>query len=315
MRPWSTVASTPALQGARAGRIEERIPWGAGLERKPDGPVLVDEAGSASPIAQLPLAYLPMDGRAGLSLTGLIRGADGSVRVGTHTLLLDRPVFDAIAGFPLGLFAPGTSGVEPAHWFLDFRRRPVQSDGGLEPLRIPRGASRSAFEAARLSAVARLSGWMGGRMGESAARSFLAAVYDGLVRASESGAFVTLDPGDYDGDQVAWARNAVLLAWLTLPLEDRYRTYFSSDGTDAAFARPLLVATTDPGTRRATGRASISVGPGGKTSRRFSDWARSAMAGGAAFGAVSRRVDIRRQSLLAPRLQCGHAITARCDGG
>ena len=297
---WSTVASTPGLDRVRAGRIEERIPWGAGLELERNAPVLVDEGGLVSPLAQLPLAYLPMDGRAGLSVTGVIREMDGRIRVGTHTLLLDEAVFRAIAGFPLGLFAPGASGVEPAQWFPDFRRSPVGAEADLEPLRIPTHASRAAFEAARLSAVASLAGWAGGRMGEAGARGLLASVYDALARARDDKALVVLDAAPDDrGDRESSIRNVILLAWLSLPLEDRYRTYFSSDGTGASFASPLLVgdAPGDPN-HRSTGRPIIRVTPGKDAPPRFLDWARCVMAGATVFGPVSKRVDVRGQSLL-----------------
>lgn len=300
---WSTVASTPALEGVRAGRIEERIPWGAGLERERDAPVLAAESGAVSPLAQLPLAYLPMDGRTGLSVTGLIRGRGGRVRVGTHTLLLDKEVFEAIDGFPLGLFAPGASGVEPAEWFPEFRRTPVGAEAGLEPLRIPTRASRAAFGAARLSAVSSLAGWVGGRMGEAEARGLLAAVFDGLAGAADTGALVVLEPGPtYAGDRGSWIRNVVLLAWLSLPLADRYAAYFSSDGTGAAFAKPLLSGAVEQGSRAPGGRPALYVSPGGPAAApRFVEWARCVMAGPTVFGPVSRRADLRGQSLLSER--------------
>ncbi|NNM32981.1 MAG: hypothetical protein HKO53_07925, partial [Gemmatimonadetes bacterium] len=217
--------------------------------------------------------------------------------------LLDEDVFRAIAGFPLGLFAPGASGVEPAHWFPEFRRSPVGGDGGLEPLRIPAAAPKASFEAARLSAVSSLAGWVGGRMGEVGARGLLASVYDALARANDSGALVVVDPGPaYEGDPGSWIRNVILLVWLSLPLVDRYGTFFSSDGTGSAFAEPLLVGKSGKRGEHAAGRSTLTASPGAPAAPRFVDWAGCVMGGATALGPVSKRADVRGQSLLSGRV-------------
>ena len=255
-----------------------------------------------SPVLSSPWPICPWTIGPGLSVTGLIR-SPGGVRVGTHTLLMDRAVFQAMNGFPLGLFAPGSSGVEPADWFPDFRSRPVGRDGGLEPLTVPAVASRDAFRSARVSAVSSLAGWVAGRMGEATAVHFLASVYQALARASEAGALVSLDPGDGDvGDRAAWVRNIMLLAWLSLPLADRYQVYFSSDGTGSSFARPLLVG----GDVRDDGSSAtlqcVGVSLGSPAAPRFMEWARCVFGGATAFGPVSKRTDVRGQSLLSERV-------------
>ena len=300
---WATVACSPALEGTRAGRLEERIPWGTALELAEDAPVLVGGEGVVSPIGQLPLAYLPMDGRAGLSVTGLVRlrgGEDGATaRVGTHTLLFDEAAFHAVAGFPLGLFAPGSSGVVPGDWFPSFRRDWVEPSGLLEPLRIPESTARDAFAKARLAALSSLAGWLAGQMGSQQAHRLLASTYHALADAGASKHVVLLSPDDeYPEDRPSWVRNVILLTWLSLPTRDRYSTYFSAEGAGAAFARPILVGSLPDPSQLGPAVHRVRPLPEEDLPTRFVDWARCVIGGGAAFAPLSLRAELRGQSLL-----------------
>ena len=67
---WESYGWTAGLDRARAGRMEERVPWAAELGELADPPVLIDGSGGAvSGIGARPEAFLPLDGRLGLTLT------------------------------------------------------------------------------------------------------------------------------------------------------------------------------------------------------------------------------------------------------
>ena len=201
---WETCGRSAGLDRVRARRLEERVPWAAGLADLEDPPVLIDEDGgrTATAVGFLPEAFLPLDNRLGFCLSGVIRAKEGRTsrrwRTATHTLLFDEGLFRQMDGFPQGLHldlpGPGGGGapVDRAPWFEHFGR-----SAPSEPTLLPEIGSvppRSCFRSARLREVARLAGvicdWLGN---ESAARQCLAETYLTLYRALRAGSCCAIE--------------------------------------------------------------------------------------------------------------------------
>lgn len=295
---WETVARSEGLPAARAGRLEERVPWAAELADRERPPVLVGGEVDRSPLGALPMAFLPMDGRLGLSVSGVVagRGSLGGTpdreralrpRIATHTLLFDEEAFRRCAGFPLGLFSTGASGVSPRGWFASFRAGPLADGTTLPAVSLsadPRVASR--FERARVAAVRTLGGRVVEALGVERAISFLAEAYRSLTDRGREGATVV----GRDRCAPSVASELVLLTWLSLPLEDRMRVFWSTEPGTRALA-PLLVPWAAAGPTEAdVAAADDPRGP-------LAAWARLALVG-QGYDWAAKRLDVRRASLL-----------------
>jgi hypothetical protein len=230
---WETFGWTPAIAGQRAGRLEESVPWASLTARADDPAWLSGRAGDVLDPAnadRLHFAFLPLDDRLGFSVWGAIGGRtrEGPEwRVLTHTLLLDRAGFDAIAGHPFGLFGELR---RPSAWLEAMvERTPFDVPAPLEPIVVGDAAGdRARFEAARLREIERLRAALLARMaGDPAAlERALGAMYEALASTRGGG------PVNHVAlPSTADRRNELLirLAWLSLPIEDRASTFFVTE--------------------------------------------------------------------------------------
>jgi hypothetical protein len=226
---WETFGWTPALEGARASRLEEQVPW-ATLAARAESPARLsgpyERVIAPANFDRLQFGALPLDGRYGFSVWGAIgerRG--GEWRVLTHTLLFDDDGFDLMAGFPQGLLTiAGRS-----DWFRELvERSTFTARAPLAPITLERTrATRAAFEQARRAEIARLRARLLPLAGGAARlEAELATVLEALARTRNGGPIrhVALR-------SVADGRTELLvrLAWTALPLADRADTSFVTE--------------------------------------------------------------------------------------
>lgn len=257
---WETYGWTEGLDRVRAGRLEERVPWGAELAESADPPTLVHGGASGRGAASqdpalgpigLPEAFLPLDGRLGFCLSGIVRPSpDGAParrpRIATHTLLFHESLFREIDGFPQGLHLdlPATTDGAEASWFAQLRRSAAAAPGVLaEPGYAP---DRQGFRRARLQEVARLARAAVAALGAQPAREALGDVYRAVGEALEPAGDARRGKVSAGGPvRVAGGRRGacllVRLAWLSLPLADRVRVFYSILDLRGRHPTPCLV--------------------------------------------------------------------------
>lgn len=334
---WETYGWTEGLDRVRAGRLEERVPWGAELAESAEPPTLVREGGRGpGPKADdpevdgdalgtlgLPEAFLPLDGRLGFCLSGIVRPARQEARarrprVATHTLLFDQALFREIDGFPQGLHldlsAAGTAKATTppeAAWFAQLRRSAPAAPG---PLPTPDyRPNRERFRRARLREVERLARAAVAAGGARAVRGALADAYRKVGATSDSASAPVRAPtrdtptgkGSRDGAvRVAGAHReacvVLRLAWLSLPLVDRVRVFYSMLDLRGRHPTPCLVpgaVFSGPGPGPRAGGAA----PGATASAEggpLETWAALVLGNPAEYGRASARFDARGLSLF-----------------
>ena len=297
---WESYGWTAGLDRARAGRLEERVPWAAELGELADPPVLIDGGGGvASGIGALPEAFLPLDGRLGFSVSGVVRVGEGAlpggrVRIATHTVLFDTAVFAAIDGYPQGL------GVDPG--------ASVPAVPGVLP-ELECEPHVEWFRAARLREVARLAALAGVSMGGPDLVDLLTGAYLAVLRSvgGGPGCVVVGKPGE-DCVRGAAASDLVRLVWLSLPLKDRDRLYYSTTWLGGRRPEPCLTVAPEDEWSPETGREVVhvrapengaGVGDGAETlaGERVRAWAELVLEGGRDLARVAKRMDVRGMSL------------------
>lgn len=226
---WQTFGWTPGLGRARAGRLEERVPW-ATLAARAASPARLSgpaqEVLAPENFDALRWGFLPLDGRHGFAVWGAIGDRrNGEWRVLTHTILFDDSAFDVMAGFPQGLITL------PAHggWFADMVQTSAFTEPAeLAPISIARTrATRQAFERGRRAELVRLRARLLPLLaGEDRLEEELAGLLEALaqVRAGGNIRHVALRSS-------ADLRTELLVrfAWLSLPLADRAETSFVTE--------------------------------------------------------------------------------------
>lgn len=305
---WRSFGWTPGIAGGRATRLEEEVPWGTLADRAAAPGWL---AGTAAAIAEpenldrLQWAFLPLDGRLGLSMWGAggdRSAAPGDRRVLTHTLLFDEAAFRHLAGYPFGLL--GTPS-HPAGWLRRFSRPDAFGEPApLEAIQLEIGPSLTrAFETARLAEVRRLRSVILERLaGDPRALAVrIGRIFEALAssHADRRTGRVALR------DDVAAAALLVRLVWLSLPLADRVRTWFSTEQarTERPRAHLMVLPTMEWGRAVPPGTVVLDSHAGGGAaapSRGRARWA--ALAVGPRQGRLSvevlRRADVRGWSVL-----------------
>ncbi|MGD2068241.1 MAG: hypothetical protein PVI57_06105 [Gemmatimonadota bacterium] len=229
---WRTYGWTPALEGPRASRLEEAVPWGtrsARLDRPPRLSGSVADVLAPGNLARLGRAYLPMDGRLGFSLWGAVgESRVGSEwRVATHTVLLDEDAFRRLSGHPAGLLAPGGT---PAPWLRSLAEGiDLGEPAPLPPIRVDGSPSlREAMARDRLAELRALLRTLRASRSDGGAglAAELADVYEALAAAVEGTSLkhVAVRVGEDEG-----GRALLRLVWLSLPLEDRLRVFYVTE--------------------------------------------------------------------------------------
>lgn len=297
---WESYGWTAGLDRTRAGRLEERVPWAVELAELADPPVLIDAGGgAASGIGALPEAFLPLDGRLGFSVSGAVRAGEGAspggrVRIATHTVLFDTALFAVIDGYPQGLHA-------------DLERRVPSVPVPLPELECEPDARH--FRAARLREVGRLARLVKVSMGGRDGVEWLAGAYAAVLGAlgGGPGCVVVARPGE-DCVRAAAATDLVRLVWLSLPLRDRVRVYYSTTWLGGRRPEPCLTVAPDKGWSPETGRGVVRVRAPENGARnaesaealvgdRLRAWAGLVLEGGLDLARVARRMDVRGMSL------------------
>ncbi len=339
---WETYGWTEGLDRTRARRLEERVPWGTELADSADPPVLVHGGGVRPAVNDpvhgtfgLPESFLPLDGRLGFCLSGVVRPRSGEprarrARIATHTLLFDEGLFREIDGFPQGLHMDLSALpiASEAAWFAELRGSAPVEPSPLPPPERPHGTER--FRRARLCELDRLRAAVAGA-GTRAAKEALCAVYramgdvlgrrrgdmpreDADSRAAKAAGVIPVGPLSPTAD--APDADALLrLAWLSLPLADRARVFYSMLDVRGRRPTPCLVPlaadsrkganvgkATDSGIRIEPGRAADSAvreAPATELDpvRR---WATLVLEMPADHARVSARIDLRSMSLFRP---------------
>ena len=297
---WESYGWTAGLDRARAGRMEERVPWAAELGELADPPVLIDGSGGAvSGIGALPEAFLPLDGRLGFSVSGVVRTGEralrgGRVRIATHTVLFDTALFAAIDGYPQGLQV-GLGGSLPL------------VPGPLPELECVPDAA--LFRVERLREVERLAKVAGVSMGRRDGVEWLAASYRAVLEALTGGSGRVVIQGAEEGDHAGPApADLVRLVWLSLPLADRKRMYYSTTWLGGRRPEPCLTVPPHGGRMPEPGREVVWVRATESVARDRSRtetlageclraWAELVLGGGRDLARVARRMDVRGMSL------------------
>ena len=296
---WESYGWTPGLNRARAGRLEERVPWAAELAELADPPVLIGGGGVAGGIGALREAFLPLDGRLGFSVSGVVRTEavappGGRVRIATHTVLFDTELFAAADGYPQGL--------------------QVEVGGSLprvpEPLpELECTPDAALFRATRLGEVDRLARLAGASMGRRDALESLAAGYDAVLRALAGGPGCVVMPGVEGARAVGpGPADLVRLVWLSLPLADRGRVYYSTTWLGGRHPKPCLTVPPHGGRGPEPDRSVVWVRApenGGRdrsrtetpADERVRAWAELVLGGGRELARVAGRMDVRGMSL------------------
>lgn len=297
---WESYGWTAGLGRARAGRLEERVPWAAELVELADPPVLIDGGGgAASGIGSLPEAFLPLDGRLGFSVSGVVRAGEsalpaGRVRIATHTVLFDTGVFAATDGYPQGL------GVDPGG--------AVPAVPGVLP-ELECEPDVRWFRAARLREVARLAGLAGASTGGRDLVDWLTGAYLAVLGSLGGGPGCVVAGWPGEGSvRGAAASDLVRLVWLSLPLKDRVRLYYSTTWLGGRRPEPCLTVAPDEGWAPETEREVVHAGApenGARagdgaetlTGERVRAWAELVLEGGRDLARVTKRMDVRGMSL------------------
>ena len=331
---WESYGWTAGLTRARAGRLEERVPWAAGLAELADPPVLIDgtgcggggaggggggAAGHTAGIGTLPEAFLPLDGRLGFSVSGVIRAGDGAsapggrLRTATHTVLFDEGQFEAMDGYPQGLHvdlvgSAGHSGdrrlggappAPRARWFIEMGRSVPLAPGPLPELEC--SPDRARLRAARLREVGRLVEVAGVSMGRRDVRRQLEEAYRAVGTALDGGPGCVVVSAPEDTGSGLLAAALVRLAWLSLPLADRRRVYYAT--TSLGGRRPEPCLTVGPGLEGGPGRGAAGAPWRAETpaGERIRHWAEMVLGGGGDLARVAKRMDVRGMSLFEGR--------------
>ena len=297
---WESYGWTAGLDRARAGRLEERVPWAAELGELVDPPVLIGgSGGAAAAVGRLPEAFLPLDGRLGFSVSGVVRagedeGPGGRVRIATHTVLFDTILFAAIDGYPQGLQ-------------VELGRSLPLVPGPLPELECVPDAE--FFRVARLREVERLAEVVGVSMDRRDAVSWLAAGYGAVLEVLADGPRCVVMPGpDEVGDGGPAAADLVRLVWLSLPLADRKRIFYSTTWLGGRRPDPCLTVPPYGGRVPGTGREVVWVRAPESGARHWSReeslagerlraWSGLVLGGGRELARVARRMDVRGMSL------------------
>ena len=274
---WETFGWTPAIEGARAGRLEEQVPWATSAARADDPPRLsgaAEQVLSPANYDRLGSGFLPLDGRFGFAIWGAIgerrRGAEW--RVLTHTLLIDTDAFDVLAGYPQGLLTVASA----SSWFREMvAGETFASPQPLDPVQVARTrATRSAFERARRDEIHRLRDRLIPPFGgEEGLEDALAIVLEALARTRSGG------PIRHVALRTAADRRSELLiklAWLALPLADRAETWFLTEQRRTETPRATLFALAESEWGHFVPQATQLVdGRRGEASEGRRRWARS----------------------------------------
>ena len=320
---WETYGWTEGLDRVRAGRLEERVPWGAELAESAEPPTLVhgdaqaqgavpqDPALAALGTFGLPEAFLPLDGRLGYCVSGIVRPSSDGVpsrrpRIATHTLLFDESLFREIDGFPQGLHMDLSAGPGPkeASWFAQLRGSVPAAPGVLaEPGYTP---NRDGFRRARLQEVDELARAAVAALGAKPAREELEDVYRSVGGALDSARGTTAGEAILPVVGV-WreARILLRLAWLSLPLVDRARVFYSMLDLRGRHPIPCLVPAVHapaPRTTPAWNTAPVSrkarVEPDGPGP--LGTWAALVLGESREYARLGARLDVRNMSLYLP---------------
>ena len=308
---WRSFGWSPGIAGPRATRLEEEVPWGTLADRAATPGWLAgrpSEILSSANLDRLQWAFLPLDGRVGLSVWGAIgdRSAPpGNRRVLTHTLIMDEQAFRLLGGYPFGLL--GTERV-PGGWLRCFTPPDAfTTPGGLEAIRVDvTPALTRAFETARITEVRRLRRVLlerlNGDTGGLARR--LTLLYEALAGTRGRGPRPHANHVAIRDDGPA-APLIVRLAWLSLPLADRLTVWFNTEQarTERPRAHLLVLPAAEWGRSSPPGTAVLEPGdpglPGARTEGTAA-WA-EVVAGKAPrdmTAAVLRRADVRGWGLL-----------------
>ncbi len=323
---WESYGWTPGLDRARAGRLEERVPWAADLADRDAPPVLIDgsagarSAGAAEApgIGALPEAFLPMDGRLGFSVSGIVRETDAPdrprsrPRVATHTLLFDLEQFEVMDGYPQGMHlaeAPrahvSAGPPRPAEWFVRMRRRVPDVPQRLSPVTL--SPDRERLRALRLADARRSVAIAAEAAGLDGAKAWLLTAIERLASAvggdptspARARLEATCEPGWEDA-----ATALVRAAWLTLPIVDRRRVRYATPPLKARSRGRVRRVRLAVGPDAASMRPPEGPPPDGVDAmarRRFRRWIDDATEGGARHEAVARLLDVRGLSLFSAR--------------
>lgn len=321
---WETYGWTEGLDRVRAGRMEERVPWGAELAESAAPPTLVhgdaqgrgtvpeNPALAALGTFGLPEAFLPLDGRLGYCVSGIVRpSSDGASsrrpRIATHTLLFDESFFREIDGFPQGLHMDLSAGPGPkeASWFAQLRGSVPAAPGALAELGYT--PNRNGFRRARLQEVNGLARAAVAALGAKPAQEELEDVYRAVGGALDSAREAARGKATAGGPVPvagAWreARILLRLAWLSLPLVDRARVFYSMLDLRGRHPTPCLAPVMPapaPRTTPALNTASVprtarveSDGPGP-----LSTWAALVLGEPREYARFGERLDVRNMSL------------------
>ena len=321
---WETYGWTEGLDRVRAGRLEERVPWGAELAEWAEPPTLVHgsaQARGAVPetpalaalgMFGLPEAFLPLDGRLGYCVSGIVRPSSGGVpsrppRIATHTLLFDESLFREIDGFPQGLHMDlsVTPGPKEASWFAQLRGSAPAAPGALAEFGYT--PDRDSFRRARLREVDGLARTAVAALGAKPAQEELEDVYRTVGRALDSAEEAARGKETAGGPTPvagAWreARILLRLAWLSLPLVDRARVFYSMLDLRGRHPTPCLapVAAAHPSRTAPASSAAPSSRPAGVESDRpgpLSTWAALVIGEPREYARLGARLDARNMSL------------------
>lgn len=321
---WETYGWTEGLDRVRAGRLEERVPWGAELAESAAPPMLVhgdaqgrgavpeNPALAALGMFGLPEAFLPLDGRLGYCVSGIVRpSSDGAPsrrpRIATHTLLFDESFFREIDGFPQGLHMDlsVTPGPKEASWFAQLRGSVPAAPGALAELGYT--PNRNGFRRARLQEVDGLARAAVAALGAKLAQEELEDVYRTVGGALDSAREAARGKATAGGPvrvAGAWREACVLLrlAWLSLPLADRARVFYSMLDLRGRHPNPCLAPATAAHPSR-TAPASIAA-PSSRPARveserpgPLSTWAALVLGEPREYARVGARLDARNMSL------------------
>ena len=281
---------TEGLTEIQADSLTESLPWTPDLGKQ--APVLIDDGGGClDDIGSLREAFHSHDGRLGFSVTGVIAAEGGGkreLRKATHTLLFNEPLFDAVDGFPQGLHMEladrSGGGCRRAPWFASLGQS-MPTEGELLPeLDLGNVPDISWFRAARLKEVKRLVRRGCHKLsGEDALVHWLSQAYQYVRKAlAEEPLLDGHAPNPLHPDLVR-------LAWLSLPLIDRRRVYYSTTTSETA-----KVVSVRPSGQGWTEDVKFAE----RCERR---WASLVTEDSSLFQKVARRMDVRRRSLFKNR--------------
>lgn len=295
---------TKGLTQAAASTLTLSLPWPDLPSLGKQAPVLIDGGGGClDGIGSLREAFhaheVQSHGenlvRLGFSVTGVIAAeGGGKPRWATHTLLFDEPLFDAVDGFPQGLHMEleGRSGggCRRAPWFALLGKSMPRAGALLPELDLGEGPDTSRFRDARLTEVQRLVGRACAELSDKDALvHWLSKAYRNVRKALVGeGEIRTMSLG---GAPDRLRPDLVRLAWLSLPLIDRKRVYYSTTGS----ATVTVMKNVQPS---AQGRTREDVEFAAWCERH---WASLVTKNVRSFRPVAERMDKHRRSLFENR--------------